>query len=1031
MILSKKKYNSVDPEELISQKIEIGKLSSLLIIVPTNRKRRALKRDLILQSGGKVTGKINIETIGTFSQKIYSSLNTAPFQFLSEAASAVLMKKAFNSSALNYFNRYKTEIPSGTLSRIKNIIGEYKRHGISPGHLFSEAEKLKSSEKLKAEDIARIYINYNEECHKSNSGEMGDIYLSILEKSSFEFSSAFTQLYPEADQVIINGFDEFTAPEVEIINRISPDGRPELYVIFDYYEKNPGVFSHLKDCYERFIAKGFHIAGSSGHESENEFRSTLRKDYFRGAAERTKLSFNIKELIALNREKEIDLIAKEIKELLTQGNVEPQRICVAFNLIQNYSPYIRNKFPQYKIPFNLTDRIPLESAGAVTSIISFLEITENDFYYKNIFRSLSSGFITIPDVNLSDLIITASELSIISGYNNWVTAVEDGMKTADNRKYLIYSRALTAVKKLHHILTPIQAQMNVTQFRDTLFNIVETLKVSRNILEFNTESETFIKSLSAFYDMLSELFLLLLKEYGETEKFPLNFYIENIRTAIENTRFNISEKPGYGVQITNLNEIRGLSFDYLFIGGMMDGELPTRYTPEVFFSGSYVREEWKHQVEERYRFYQSLCTWEKGLYLTHPLQEDNKELAVSNFLSELKNHFTITEKTEKDFAGTIFNREELQDYAGSNIDNDEVIKELKEVNAENIKSLLHSYNLRTDPAEESEYNGYILRSLPEDKRGILSNLRNKEFSATQLEKYARCPFQYFLEKILYLDIIEEPSEDMESRELGSMIHKILFRFYTRLKEENIILSDCNDEIFTVAEEIMFAEAEGVISTSGSKSPLNFMEIEKLKGFNGDRKKSILYTFLKAERENNGGYLPYDFEVPFGNIKNEDGRQTEIETFYSGSIKVRGNIDRVDIDERTGKIRVTDYKLGGIKPTSEELEKGISLQLPLYLYAAKQIVENKLKKDFVPAGADIYSLKYQKKNFGRKPIISDKKLSEEKLTEEYERIINISKDSIEMYVDKISHGIFPTSILENKKNKVCSYCNFNSVCRIEE
>ena len=49
-----------------------------------------------------------------------------------------------------------------------------------------------------------------------------------------------------------------------------------------------------------------------------------------------------------------------------------------------------------------------------------------------------------------------------------------------------------------------------------------------------------------------------------------------------------------------MNEIRGLNFDYLFISGLCDGDFPTRYSPEIFFSGAYVKSEIYHQTEERY-----------------------------------------------------------------------------------------------------------------------------------------------------------------------------------------------------------------------------------------------------------------------------------------------------------------------------------------------------------------------------------------------------------------------------------------------
>ena len=54
----------------------------------------------------------------------------------------------------------------------------------------------------------------------------------------------------------------------------------------------------------------------------------------------------------------------------------------------------------------------------------------------------------------------------------------------------------------------------------------------------------------------------------------------------------------------------------------------------------------------------------------------------------------------------------------------------------------------------------------------------------------------------------------------------------------------------------------------------------------------------------------------------------------------------------------DYKLGGKKPSMDDLLNGISLQLPLYMYAAKEIIKMQLQKDYKPAGAEIFSLKYK-------------------------------------------------------------------------
>jgi radical SAM protein with 4Fe4S-binding SPASM domain len=49
----------------------------------------------------------------------------------------------------------------------------------------------------------------------------------------------------------------------------------------------------------------------------------------------------------------------------------------------------------------------------------------------------------------------------------------------------------------------------------------------------------------------------------------------------------------------------------------------------------------------------------------------------------------------------------------------------------------------------------------------------------------------------------------------------------------------------------------------------------------------------------------------------------------------------------------------------------------------------------------------------------------------EQIIQIALESVSKYVKKIVEGDFRLSQLENRENKVCRYCEFKSICRIQE
>jgi len=1048
MILTKSKIGSIDIDTFVDGKIITGKLNELVLIVPTNRKIRSLKRQIISHTPLQTTGKINLETIGTFATNLLFGNGNSNGRALSEAAAAVLLKQSFLETDLKYFSIYKNEIPHGTLERIRDVISEYKRHGISPSLLKLESESLSGSEKIKAEDIANVFENYQLKFSSLNVKEIGDIYWELCLLSQNEFEINFRKLYPDASWIVINGFDEFTTPEIEIINSASEIKDCELFISFDYYNSNEMIFSHLENCYSKLIKKGFVPVKDTSTAVQNKFQTLTRENLFKPKpVKQDKRSYDsLTKIFALNRENEVRLLAKEIKELIDGKKVEPHNICIIFNLIQKYSPIIRDIFPLYGLPFNLTDRIPLDSSSPVISIVNFLEILENDFYYKNIFRALSGGYLNLQGIDASNLLKASVNLKIISGFDNWVNTIHDAIEKLydqdeDNnvKDKAVFEKALEDINKIYNLLLPFSKSMTLEEFYSSLQNFIFSLKLPERIINNrSTLTEENVKGLTTFLELVEELFELFELEYSKNKKFQLSFFLNNIRTAVHSSRFNIKEKSGYGIQITTLNEIRGLKFDYIFISGLCDGDLPTRYSPEIFYSGSYSKNERNHQTEERYRFYQSLCAWEKHLYFTYPLQEEKKELVKSNFLNELEEICSINEKQEKDYSNSIYSKEELLIYLAKNnagsLPADINIDEYG-IDLEKIKNSIEINKLRLEnPFGGSPYSGHIKEALEAPYDKALKELELNEYSISQLETYAKCPYKFFAERILKLELPEEPSEDIEALELGSLLHSILYRFYKDIRTRGITIANADDERFNFAENLIFEIAEKQLEEVNFNSPLTFYEKEKIMGISGQRKNSILYKFLLEERNNPDGFTPEYFEKGFGSVKDEDKRQRNPIQITIDSVKVSGKIDRIDIDEHNNKFKVIDYKLSGKKPTASELLNGISLQLPLYLYAAKEMIKAQLNKDLDPARAVIYSLKFSDKEFGEQLISqlsSHAKQDDKKVIEAYKELIEISLEMIKKYVQAITEGKFNLSTLKNRENIICRYCNFRPVCRIQE
>jgi ATP-dependent helicase/nuclease subunit B len=1045
MILSKNKIQSINLDELLDQYVAGDRLSEILIIVPTNRKIRYLKRELISLSPHKVTGKLNLHTLGTLSTKIFESGNFLSGKVLSESSAAVLLNKSFLETELKYFSNYKNGIPHGTLDRIKNVISEYKRNGISPERILIESEKLIGSEKIKALDIAAIYKNYNASCKKLNAYEIGDIYSDILALDQNNFQTRFNGLFPEVKDVIINGFDEFTLPEIEIINTLSEISGINLFVVFDYYNYNPALFSHLDLCYKNLKAKAFNEIIDMSSASLNVTIKRIRENLFLldEKDQQKNSDLEVTKIIASSPQQEIELIAKEIKTLMTQNNVSPDSICLAFNLISDHALIVRDIFYEYGIPFNLTDRFSLSESPPIISLINFIEILENNFYYKNIFRAFSGRWIDAAGIDLSNLLRVSSNLKIVSGYSNWIESLRravDEIKMNDideNNNYLqveFYEKAIEDIKKINGLLNPFREKQSLSEFNERLKKLILTLGFSNRLVNDNGDYiEKNVKALTIFIETIDELFVLLADEYGKDKKFSLSFYLNQIKTALQFTRYNIKERHGSGVLVTSVNEIRGLRFSYLFIGGLVDGEFPTRYQPEIFFSGSYKKDEYKHVREERYHFYQALCTAYKGLYLTYSLKNEKKEYTPSTFVSDFTRLFLIKEKSPADYENLIYSKSELLKHI-SQIDIKKDFTFLEEFGIDSKKILmdLEIDELRQKKTEsDSPYTGYIFENISEAAKEKLSEQNQKQYSASQLEEYAKCPFQYFLKRILQLESIEEPSEELEAFELGSIVHSILYDFYKIINEKNITLAKCNDETFKKAEKLIFTIAENKFEKMHLNSPVIFYEKEKIFGISGSKRNSILYKFLEEERNNDDGYLPQYFELEFGHF---DKNMNDESDLLVGAVKVRGKIDRVDIDSDQKRFKVIDYKLGGKKPAVDELLTGISLQLPLYLYASKKLIEAEVKDNFDPASSDIYSLKLTGKDFGRKTVHTlgrSKKISQEDIIKSNEDMIKICNDFIPAYVEKIVNGKFNLSTLQDRDNKVCKYCDFISICRVRE
>ena len=189
-------------------------------------------------------------------------------------------------------------------------------------------------------------------------------------------------------------------------------------------------------------------------------------------------------------------------------------------------------------------------------------------------------------------------------------------------------------------------------------------------------------------------------------------------------------------------------------------------------------------------------------------------------------------------------------------------------------------------------------------------------SITRLEKFANCPFSYFMAYGLRPERIE-PFQ-LDRRDTGSFLHAAVNEF---LRACGPRLNSLSPE---AAETMMGGIADHLLSGMQTGTPM-----EDSAGARAEsrslRSTACRCARVLAEHMQGSKFEARQLERNFGR---EDGAQ-----LMAGDTILEGRIDRVDEWIDGNSLRVIDFKLGGKPLNLAGAYHGLQLQLPVYLGAA--------------------------------------------------------------------------------------------------
>jgi ATP-dependent helicase/nuclease subunit B len=210
-------------------------------------------------------------------------------------------------------------------------------------------------------------------------------------------------------------------------------------------------------------------------------------------------------------------------------------------------------------------------------------------------------------------------------------------------------------------------------------------------------------------------------------------------------------------------------------------------------------------------------------------------------------------------------------------------------------------------------------------------------SKSKLEKFAKCRFDYYCSYVLSLRDNEKIT--FTHNDIGTLVHSVSEHFLKLDRAERKEYTD--EEIYEIVTRLT---DEYTLSLCGVRGLTN-----KMKHFFG-RLKGTICVFVKSllEEMRHSKFTPEFFEISINGNGVSSPLPLEFTVNDESSIIMTGIADRIDVcrTENTTYIKILDYKTGSYSFKLSGIDKGLDLQMLIYLMAICNMDESEFKKNLL-------------------------------------------------------------------------------------
>jgi ATP-dependent helicase/DNAse subunit B len=911
----------------------------------------------------------------------------------------------------------------GSLELLLSMIHTLREAHLTCDNLRSALARM-GEEREKFEIIIKIMEGYEGELEKLNlcDGPAGKII--AMERLADEKSIDDLDMKRE---IHFNWIYRISELDFQIICalcrralRRSPESPQQVFFHLPYDAYRQDAFRFLNPLVERFESLAddlpnltLDFAPLSEETTVASTVSYLHRHLFKAPQElmkvdKTKNDGSVQLIKAPGYQAEIDEICREIRLLLRDG-VKCADIIVTFRSLSQYGPMLFEASQKFSLPFSFPRGNPLLSSHMVRTLLLPFTILQSAYAAEDVMKLLNSLYIDysmlleegqppLPPGLIHELVrkagiiddATAAWEPALYKYMTFLSRDQEGNEEGPS-DLLAGSRSLLGViRKLKASLSRLRGPSTVRRFSSVLKSLIREFRIRENIIKKPQGFEgshwpllSLQRDLSALEGFEKSLRTLERTAHalGISGSVTMEEFYDMLLEELKGRNLSPPGDRG-GIRVLDAFDLLGHRTPYLFLGGLSEGQFPTRHYEHVLFSDEektkfndifqkklFISTPLRHW-EENFLFSMALHSCRHKACLSFSNLDERGEAQIPSYF--LNNYISLLDENPLDSPSSaslraqpylhepalIVRPQELDGYLALSLWRErprhqkdlamELLRCLQNSRYGEYRAHLASIFKRCETEKLRE--DYLLNNLsgpggtlwgaieaPDLKTQLRDRYGSGKYlwSASALEDYGRCPFIFFAKRILRIEPPITPELEIDRLTEGTIIHEVLEHFFLTMGSRGKLplagLASEHEELGEIAAQVFKGWEE-----KKATGDMHFWELKK---------RSILRTLHRwidyEHGEGSGHFIPAFFEAQFG----RDSVPFSFPGADGTMLHFTGKIDRIDLRSDGAAFRVVDYKNSRIaaeyKRKLDPSKLGtINFQIPLYAMAAEDILRTK-------------------------------------------------------------------------------------------